>query len=474
MQVKNCILAIFCLYVVPCWAQNDDFFQLPLKKQEAFIRSVSEKSRKLDEKIASHTKQTLAKLKKQEYKLYKKLYKKDSIAAKQFLENSEAIYSELEAKLDKSHDAEKKLKEYIPAFDTLKSSLAFLNKNIEANHPLTKKLNDAGGDLRVFETRLQVANEIKRQLKERRKQLAQQFEPLGFGKELKKIGKDMFYYQEQLKEFKAILSDPKKIEQKAIAVLRKSSFFKEFMKKHSMLADLFRLPDNYGSPQSLAGLQTSASVEAALLQKFAGAEVNPQEHIQQKAGQANNELNKLKKKIGRVGGGSSSDIDMPEGFKPNTQKTKSFIKRFEYGANFQTQRLNNYFPVTTDIALTVGYKLNDKSVIGIAASYKLGLGEGIEKVRLTNEGLGLRSYIDWKLKGGLWITGGYEQNYYHRFIDLRQIRDISVWRQSGLLGLTKKIKVGKKTSNVQLLYDFFHLKDNLHTQPLLFRVGYKI
>src|SRR5207244_2717050 len=126
----------------------------------------------------------------------------------------------------------------------------------------------------------------------------------------------------------------------------------------------------------------------------------------------------------------------------------------------QTQKVNSYFPTTTDIGLTLGYKLNDKSVIGIGASYKLGLGN-IHHIKLTYEGVGVRSYVDWKLKGSFWITGGYEQNYLQRFSDFRSISDVSVWRQSALLGVTKKVTVGKKkASKVQLLYDFFHKKDN--------------
>jgi hypothetical protein len=50
---------------------------------------------------------------------------------------------------------------------------------------------------------------------------------------------------------------------------------------------------------------------------------------------------------------------MPE-FKPNTQKTKSFLKRLEYGANFQTQKATNFFPAVSDLGLSLGYKFSDK------------------------------------------------------------------------------------------------------------------
>ncbi|MDQ6813009.1 MAG: hypothetical protein M3040_04660 [Bacteroidota bacterium] len=47
---------------------------------------------------------------------------------------------------------------------------------------------------------------------------------------------------------------------------------------------------------------------------------------------------KLKDKINKMGGGSS-DLEMPD-LKPNSQKTRSFLKGIEYGANMQSQNPN--------------------------------------------------------------------------------------------------------------------------------------
>lgn len=472
----RCVLVILCLgFMLTASAQEEkDFFSLPLKKQEAFLKAVNGRFAELDKKLTASSERYLRRMKKQEAKLYKKLYKKDSVAAKQFLANSQQQYAELEAKLNSASNGEtqKQLKEYIPQFDSIKTSLSFLNKSLPADHPLLNKLKGPQQTLSQFETRMQLANEVKRQLKERKKLLAEQFEKLGLTKDLKKLNKEMFYYQEQLKEYKLMLKDPKKLEEKALALLRKSKAFNEFMKKNSMLAQLFKVPDNYGSPASLAGLQTREGVAAMLTQRFAGAGVNPREHMQQQMNLAQAEMNKLKGKLKKTGSGNSSDIDMPENFKPNTQKTRSFLKRLEYGANIQTQRPNGLLPVTSDLALTAGYKLNDKSVIGIGASYKLGWGQGIKKIRLSSEGVALRSFVDLKLKGSFWLTGGYEQNYYQSFNSLEQLYNINAWKQSALLGLTKKVRIGKKTNKVQLLYDFFYRSNNIRTQPLAFRVEY--
>ncbi len=55
---------------------------------------------------------------------------------------------------------------------------------------------------------------------------------------------------------------------------------------------------------------------------------------------------------------------MPD-FKPNNQKIKSFLKRLEYTTDVQFSKTNSLLPNTANIGLGIGYKLNDKSIIGI-------------------------------------------------------------------------------------------------------------
>ena len=182
-----------------------------------------------------------------------------------------------------------------------------------------------------------------------------------------------------------------------------------------------------------------------------------------------------------LGDGSSSDDIIPQRFKPDNQKTKSFLKRLEYGSNIQAQRATNFFPATTDLGLSVGCKLNDKSIIGIGASYKIGLGRGWNNIELSSQGAGLRSYVDWKIKGAVWISGGYEMNYKSQ---LRGIQfpspfgggqEAVPWQQSGLLGLSKVFDVKSKyfrKTKLQLLWDFLSYDQIPRTQAVLFRVEY--
>jgi hypothetical protein len=262
-------------------------------------------------------------------------------------------------------------------------------------------------------------------------------------------------------------------------LLSRSKQFQEFMRKNSQLASMFRLPggDDPLNVASLAGLQTRASVNA-LIQDRIGSGADAQALFRQNVQGAQSQLSQLKDQVSKYANGSagnsSSDMEMPD-FKPNEQKTKSFLKRLEYGGNVQSQKARMMFPVTSDIGLSLGYKLNDKSVIGVGASYKLGLGRGWNDIKLSNEGVGIRSFIDYKIKGSLFISGGYEQNYRTAFYSLEQLRNYSSWQSSGLIGLSKKYSINKKLKgNVQLLWDFLSYQQRPQTQAVLFRIGYSL
>ncbi len=251
------------------------------------------------------------------------------------------------------------------------------------------------------------------------------------------------------------------------------------MRKNSQLASLFRLPgdpNDPGAQASLAGLQTRAQVNQLIQQQIGSAPVAMQQ-FQQNVQDAQSQLNQLKERLLKVPstGGDLGEADMPEGFKPNDQKTKSFFKRLELGANMQSQKASGFFPTTSDIGLSLGYKLNDKSILGMGASYKVGWGTGFRDIEISHQGLGLRSFVDWKLKGSFWISGGYEMNYRSEFENIDLLKDMNAWQQSGLLGLSKvvslKTKFFKKTK-LQLLWDFMSYEQVPRTQPLVFRVGY--
>ncbi|HET7116691.1 MAG TPA: hypothetical protein VFI29_09380 [Hanamia sp.] len=222
-------------------------------------------------------------------------------------------------------------------------------------------------------------------------------------------------------------------------------------------------------------------MQGLIQQRITAGGPNATAQVQQNIQNAQSQLSQLKDKLLKkplAGGGDGSD--MPE-FKPNSQKTKPLLKRLEYGFNIQFAKNNSFVPSTSDMALTLGYKINDKGVLGIGMSYKLGLGS-IQHISLTSQGIGLRSYIDWKLSflpssggvgGGLYVSGGYEMNYNSAFKNIEQLKNYNAWQRSALLGISKKYKISKKLKgNMQLLYDFLARDHVPVSQPVVFRMGY--
>jgi hypothetical protein len=441
-----------------------------------YLESIGGRADKLEEKLDRKSQKALGQFQKQEERIKRKLSRIDSSKAASLFNNAADQYKSFEQKLQKGILS----KGYNASLDTILTSLKFLQQNPEwlsKAKDAKDKLKDALGKVNGLQSSFQKADEIIKFLKERRQYLNEQLSQLGFAKELKHLNKQAFYFSQQLNEYKAVFKDHKKAEKKALEVLSKTKFFKDFLHRNSELASIFPLPGNSNDPvtqASLAGLQTRVQVNGLIQQRLASGGAAAQVQFQQNIQQAQSQLNQLKKKLTQLGGGSS-DFEMPEGFKPNSQKTKSFFNRLELGTNIQSQKANGFFPVTTDLGLSVGYKLNDKSILGVGASYKMGWGRDIRHVNVTHQGVGLRSFADWKIKGSFWLSAGYEMNYRREFKNIDVLKDYSAWQKSGLAGLSKVISLNTKffkNTKVQLLWDFLSYQQVPRTQPILFRIGY--
>jgi hypothetical protein len=467
----HCFLS-FLFSCIRCFGQFENNFENTRFISKQSLSRIEKHMNSMNGDIEKKTIQLLSTLERQENKLRGKVALKDSLAAKTLFVTNDT-YRLLVGKI-KNGVLSKGDGDYIPDLDSLKTGLMFLEqaKMLQRNLPeewqstatsVTKSIDGV-------RSKLGQTDAIKSYISDRKMLLKEQFEKYGMAKELKKLENSFHYYQQQIVEYRNMLKDPKKVETRILAELRKLPAFTEFMKKNSQMAQLFHLPGNAGTFQNAAGLQTRASVQSGISEKFGSVGNSGNQYIQQQISQAQSELNAVKDKINKAGGGQGN-LEMPA-FTADNQRTKKFLERIEYGANFQSQKTNSFLPVTTDLALTAGYKLNDKSIVGIAVSYKLGWGDGWQHIKITNEGIGLRSFLDLKLKGSVWISGGYEQNYQMAFKKIELLKDLNAWQTSGLIGVTKKYTIGKKTNRFQLLWDFLSYYQLPKRQPLLFRIGF--
>ena len=470
---------------------------------DKYLSSVDKKIESLDDNLSKQTDKYLNSLSKQEERLFKKLKGLDSSKAAAVFGDTKKAYEQLSQQFNNLNGKFDKLTsgQYMAGLDSLQGSLAFLKdaKNIlTKSKDIRNKLGSSLNQVNQLQNKLKGADDIKALVQQRQEQIRQLLAgytnlPKSISKCFGKYQSDVYYYGQTIKECKDLLNDPDKLISKVLSTLQSIPAFSRFFSKYSMLASLFPTPDNYGTPQALAGLQTRASVQQLLQQQLPVSATggNPAQYLQQQMQQAQGELSKLKDKLNQLGNGSgnSSDLNMPDKFTPNQQKTKSFWKRIETGTNFQTQRSTNYFPTTTAIAATAGYKINDKSIIGIGISGKIGWGRDWKHIRLTGEGIGLRAFVDWKapdlfktsskFMGSLWLTGGAEMNYTKTVESLSVFKNYTTWTKSALVGVTKKysmkspLKKGKQVQgSMQFLYDFLHNQHIPPTPAFVWRVGY--
>ncbi|GAC1604154.1 MAG: hypothetical protein NVS3B8_15080 [Chitinophagaceae bacterium] len=434
----------------------------------------------LDKMIQKQTEKMLRRMQRKEETLQKKLQSIDSVKSKALFANTQSKYQQLllQLKTPLDKNIHNPLKEYIPGLDSVQTALQFLQHN-NINLPVDKlqSLQGLGDKIQKAEGSMQKANEIQQYVKEREQQLKTQLENTGLAKQLLSINKEAFYYRQQLTEYKSLLNDPKKLEEKLLSRVRELPVFQDFMKKHSYLGQLFGLPDDYGSAASIIGLQTKSQVQQLLGQRFGstvpGAGSNPTQYVQQQIQGAQQQIQQLQNKVSYLGlgNGGSKDIVMPD-FRPDKQKTKSFLKRIELGSSFSTSQSTALVPTITDVGITAGYKLNDKSVFGIGGSYKVGLGRGLNHIAISSQGVGFRGFVDLKAKGSIWITGGFEYNYLNSFTSVETLYHLDAWQKSALIGLSKKYKISsKKSGSIQFLYDMLYKQHLPQSQPIIFRMG---
>ena len=461
-----CGLLALCLAQMETRAQSvDSTADKVLRFPSRLLGKLQSRTARLDQQLTQQTTNYLQKMQRREEKMRKKLFVVDSNAAKQLFAGSAQQYAALAQKIstDTGSPHQALNGTYLPYLDSLQGAMKFLG---------------APGQFQALQAKMADADQAKAFIQQRKQQISQYISQHAnlqglLSKQYAGMNQDVYYYSQQLRQYKEMWTQPDQLEQKALALLNKLPAFQTFMKNNSQLAGLFHLPGNYGSPAALAGLQTKDVVAQQIQSQVAAGGPGGAAALQSNMQSAESQLDGYKDKLSKLGQGNG-DMDMPD-FKPNDQKTKTFWRRLEYGANFQTTHNNYYFPTVTDLGLSLGYKLGHSNVVGVGASYKIGWGNGIQHVALSSQGVGLRSFLEIKIKSSFSATGGFEYNYTTPFTSFQDIRQIQRWTQSGLIGISKtvsmKSRVFKKTK-LQLLWDFLSYQQVPKTQPIIFRVGY--
>lgn len=458
------------------WAQEQDSIDFDLKMvPDKFISEIDKKIKKYDAAITGKTERALTKLSRWETKIERILQKTSPQTADRLFGNNQLTFTMLLHKLQQGKAVALPCQ---PAYnkyrDDLTTSLDYLScLTNEPGNGLISRITCTGNKLRQIAAKEDSSEALQQFIKERKRHLAEQaINYIGSSRYLRKINKEAYYFLEAFKNYREIFNDPKKAEEILKNVLNRVPAFSEFLHKNSMLAGLFDL-----SPQSarlIAGMQTRNNVQQLIQGRISNMDNSARELMSNNLQAAQAQLCEIKAKLNS--GSGSSD---PPNFKPNNQKSKTFGQRIEYGLHIQFSRGNSIVPSGTDISLSLGYKLTDRLIAGLGTGYKMSFGN-INKIHFSNQGISLKGFAERYLKRQIFIYGGFEMNY----LDMKGVpnQNLSVavypdmtWQQSALLGVTKKLNMKTKwfkTTNVQLLYDFFGYRQLPASQPVLFRIGY--
>ena len=432
-----------------------------------YDRAASE-AQSVNQALTQKTTQYLNKLSRLEAKILGKLHSSDSTRSAAL---PSANYSQLASQMSTPGTGATTVN-YVPSLDTLQTTLKFLQTQ---GGPASSALTQ----VQQLQGNLNMSNLVQQYISQRRQELVNLLGsythlPPGVTQELTQYKETAYYYSQQVQQYKNILNDPDKMERIAVSILSRSSAYEQFLAKNSILASLFQLPAGYGSSTSVQGLQTQSQIQQLMQQSgglTGGAGGGPTSAVQQQIQNAQSQLTGIQNSVSQYGVGGNN-LDMTN-FKPNSQKTKTFLKRLEYGVNVQFAKSAYDFPATGNLGLSLGYKINDKSTVGVGASYNMGLGTGWSFIQFTSQGVGLRSFMDWKIKKTYYVTGGYELNYMSQFSSIAELQNRSAWQPSALIGLEKKYKISSKLQgNLQLLFDALYRQEIPAGQAIKLRVGY--
>ncbi len=471
-SVTCLILSVF-IAINNCYAQTDSSAEQLRNIPVRSLTQINNKIDKYNQRITAKTEKTLIKLCRYENKIQQLLQKVNPGAAQRLFNNNQYTFASLLQKVQQGQTVTGNVTAQYNGYNyQLSTGLKYLNSRKNGlDSELIKPVADADSRMDTLKKNLDNSEAVNQLIKQRKKQLTDECAKYMISsKYIQSINKEAWYYGETMKNYHQVFADPEKGEAALITAFNSIPAFRQFAQGNSRLASLFGMPAGYNNSADLQALQTRSDMESLVQNNISAGGPNAQQLITQHLQDAQNKLGDLKNKV--LQSGADNNTDMPD-FRPDMEKAKLFKQRLEYSSNIQFGKSNGYVPATTDLGLNVGYKLNDKSIIGVGAAYSMGLGS-LDHISISSQGAALRSFLNWSVKKQFFVSGGMEMNYVVPPA-LANGKENDLWQQAALLGIGRKIPVKTKLAKgtqVQLLYDFLSGRHVPVSPPFLFRVGY--
>ena len=178
---------------------------------------------------------------------------------------------------------------------------------------------------------------------------------------------------------------------------------------------------------------------------------------------AQENLQKLKKKYSQL-----PDTRYPEeGTKRNSLEDLPFSKRIDISGNVGLQSTD---PLILDSKIQLGYWINKKWLGGVGLSVREQFNKEDSVSTLTGDGIGYSLFTRYNLPKSFFVWAEMEWHINRSFFGEGQ-QTPKRWQQAHLVGVGREFKIGILQMLSMVLYDFNYRSNDLHSRPLVFRMG---
>ncbi|WP_238430249.1 hypothetical protein [Chitinophaga agri] len=471
--ICSCLTTLYSVigvrYVEGYHERSDSVVQKINVLPDKYLAVVQHTSTRVEKLLDRRTDKLLRRLQKEEQRMKARLWKIDTAAANKVFNRSIDSLGHLRAICRYRRIDGPFMETGFP--DNPGSMVIFPAYSSVLSKVSEEQLSTVMESIASLQSKFYHVDQLKAYIRWRKKELHEQLLKYHlFSKALKRMNKEVYYYSQQVHEYKQLFYDKERVVAKAMELVTRLPLYRDFIQRGGPIADLFYPGFTVNNTvDNLEGVQTRTQV-AQLLEQQMGSAPTGGQFMNQQMEQARAQLQALKGKYPDL----DNVEDMP-GFKPNPMKTKRFLQRLTFGSDMQFQQTSRYFPATADLAGQVGYRFHKNGMAGIGASYTLGLGTGWDDIVISHQGVGVRSFLDWKLKEIFFVNGGFEGRYVQTIMHAGQLREWSGWQGSALLGIRKQYKISARLKgNVMLLYDFLAKRNTPPASPVKLRLGYSL
>lgn len=294
---------------------------------------------------------------------------------------------------------------------------------------------------------------------------------------LKSIQKQTFYSNEKIKTFKQISDEPSVAEEKALEYLQGKEGFDEYL-SYTEGKSMKNLGSLSTDELEKMGYQTKRKVQANLQKKLGSDLMGLQNKMGGQVKDYQDKLQDIKevKNTAKQAKASVKGLQHTEkpAFKVNPMRGLPFYKRIAQQYNWQTTRASNDGkPAVFSFSYLAGFKHTAKLSYGLGVATSIGLGSNWNNVRISFEGVGLRSYAAWQWQYGIGAYAGYERMYKQAvFVTKEETTAMlnethhnkKAYNEAVLIGLTKAYRINDKMNgSIQVLYDIWWKEKGLRS-----------